>query len=76
VTLLPRHRPLRVRGQSVTHVSGIRCYLWLRKDTHTTEAEELPLLKLVAAERCEQESLMVSRSACNGVASHSELFHS
>ena len=24
--------PLRLKGQSVTHVSGIRCYLSLRKD--------------------------------------------
>src|SRR4030095_15020527 len=32
VTLLPRHAPLLLKGQSVTHVSGIRCYLSLRKD--------------------------------------------
>ncbi len=33
VTLLPRHAPSCKRGvQSVTYVSGIRCYLSLRKD--------------------------------------------
>jgi hypothetical protein len=33
VTLLPRHAPSSRRGKSVTYVSGILCYLCLRKDT-------------------------------------------
>jgi hypothetical protein len=32
VTLLPRHAPSSRRDKSVTDVSGIPCYLCLRKD--------------------------------------------
>ena len=50
-------------GQSVTHVSGISCYLCLRKDQHTATRNDTVQLRFEATDHLQAGS---TRSSCRG----------